>query len=207
MNSPHNPTGTQMTQRHVRAAPGDRARALDRAVQRRGLPRPGARPRRAAARRPAMSTSSAISLGTVSKSYGLPGLRIGWLVCRDAELLARIRDFKLYTTICSQRPQRTARRARAAPRRAPRRAQQSARACEPAAAGRLPRAPPRALRVGPPERGADRLPPGEGGLRACRAGVSGSPSTRACCCCRAWSTTSHDHVRMGIGRANLNAGA
>src|SRR5665213_195025 len=46
----------------------------------------------------------AISLNTVSKAYGLPGLRIGWLASRDASLLAAIREMKLYTTICSSAP-------------------------------------------------------------------------------------------------------
>ena len=46
----------------------------------------------------------AISLGTVSKAHGLPGLRIGWLACRDPALLERIRELKLYTTICSSAP-------------------------------------------------------------------------------------------------------
>jgi aspartate/methionine/tyrosine aminotransferase len=45
-----------------------------------------------------------ISLNTVSKAYGLPGLRIGWLACRDQKLIAAIRDLKLYTTICSSAP-------------------------------------------------------------------------------------------------------
>ena len=46
----------------------------------------------------------AISLNTVSKAYGLPGLRIGWVVCRDELLLRRMREMKLYTTICSSAP-------------------------------------------------------------------------------------------------------
>ena len=46
----------------------------------------------------------AISLGTVSKAYGLPGLRIGWLASRDAQLIERVKDVKLYTTICSSAP-------------------------------------------------------------------------------------------------------
>jgi aspartate/methionine/tyrosine aminotransferase len=48
--------------------------------------------------------SGAISLSTVSKAHGLPGLRIGWLASRDPGLIARIRDLKLYTTICSPAP-------------------------------------------------------------------------------------------------------
>jgi aspartate/methionine/tyrosine aminotransferase len=46
----------------------------------------------------------AISLGSVSKTYGLPGLRLGWLVSHDHEALARIVDLKHYTTICSSAP-------------------------------------------------------------------------------------------------------
>ncbi|HKW65445.1 MAG TPA: aminotransferase class I/II-fold pyridoxal phosphate-dependent enzyme [Candidatus Acidoferrum sp.] len=43
----------------------------------------------------------AVSLGSMSKSYGLPGLRLGWLVSKDAEILDRCLEFKYYTTICS----------------------------------------------------------------------------------------------------------
>jgi aspartate/methionine/tyrosine aminotransferase len=46
----------------------------------------------------------AISLGSVSKTYGLPGLRLGWLACRDAKFLEKIVSLKHYTTICSSAP-------------------------------------------------------------------------------------------------------
>jgi aspartate/methionine/tyrosine aminotransferase len=46
----------------------------------------------------------AVSLGSMSKSYGLPGLRIGWLACKDPEILRRCLEFKYYTTICSSAP-------------------------------------------------------------------------------------------------------
>jgi aspartate/methionine/tyrosine aminotransferase len=46
----------------------------------------------------------ALSLGVMSKSFGLPGLRIGWLVSKDEELLARMAAFKDFTTICSSGP-------------------------------------------------------------------------------------------------------
>ena len=46
----------------------------------------------------------AFSLGLLSKGYGLPGLRIGWLAGRDAACLNRIASYKDYTTICSSAP-------------------------------------------------------------------------------------------------------
>jgi aspartate/methionine/tyrosine aminotransferase len=46
----------------------------------------------------------AVSLGSMSKSYGLPGLRLGWLASRDREILRRCLEFKYYTTICSSAP-------------------------------------------------------------------------------------------------------
>jgi aspartate/methionine/tyrosine aminotransferase len=45
-----------------------------------------------------------ISLGVMSKSYALAGLRVGWLAMHDRDLLARIAAFKDYTTICSSAP-------------------------------------------------------------------------------------------------------
>jgi aspartate/methionine/tyrosine aminotransferase len=45
-----------------------------------------------------------ISLGVMSKSFALAGLRIGWLASRDRDLLARCASFKDYTTICASAP-------------------------------------------------------------------------------------------------------
>ena len=50
------------------------------------------------------SATRGISLGVMSKSYAMAGLRIGWLATHDAELLARVARFKDYTTICSSAP-------------------------------------------------------------------------------------------------------
>jgi aspartate/methionine/tyrosine aminotransferase len=47
---------------------------------------------------------SAVSLGVLSKSYGLPGLRVGWLATRDRELLRVLEGHKHYTTICNAGP-------------------------------------------------------------------------------------------------------
>jgi len=46
----------------------------------------------------------AVSLGSMSKTYGLAGLRLGWHATRDREILRRCLEFKLYTTICNSAP-------------------------------------------------------------------------------------------------------
>ncbi|HUG39422.1 MAG TPA: aminotransferase class I/II-fold pyridoxal phosphate-dependent enzyme [Longimicrobiales bacterium] len=46
----------------------------------------------------------AISLGVMSKAYGLAGLRIGWIACRDPVVLHRVGALRDYTTICSSAP-------------------------------------------------------------------------------------------------------
>ncbi|MGH7647572.1 MAG: aminotransferase class I/II-fold pyridoxal phosphate-dependent enzyme, partial [Gemmatimonadaceae bacterium] len=45
-----------------------------------------------------------VSLGVMSKVYGLAGLRIGWLVARDRALAQRVAQIKDYTTICASAP-------------------------------------------------------------------------------------------------------
>lgn len=49
-------------------------------------------------------STSALSLGVMSKAFGLAGLRIGWLVVRDADVRARLLAYKDYTTICNSAP-------------------------------------------------------------------------------------------------------
>lgn len=41
-----------------------------------------------------------ISLGVMSKAYGLAGLRIGWIATRDQEILDKMIKMKHYTSIC-----------------------------------------------------------------------------------------------------------
>ncbi len=45
-----------------------------------------------------------LSLSGLSKTFALPGLRIGWLTTHDRELLGRCLAFHDYTTICSSAP-------------------------------------------------------------------------------------------------------
>jgi aspartate/methionine/tyrosine aminotransferase len=46
----------------------------------------------------------AITLAGLSKTYGLPGLRTGWLALQDAGVRDRISGWKDYTTICASAP-------------------------------------------------------------------------------------------------------
>ncbi len=45
-----------------------------------------------------------LSLGVTSKSYGLPGLRIGWIACQDKDMLSRMERLKHYLSICNSGP-------------------------------------------------------------------------------------------------------
>jgi aspartate/methionine/tyrosine aminotransferase len=45
-----------------------------------------------------------ISLNVMSKSYGLPGLRIGWLACQDRAFLSACERYKHYLSICNSAP-------------------------------------------------------------------------------------------------------
>ena len=45
-----------------------------------------------------------ISLNVMSKAYGLPGLRIGWVACQDRDLLLRLERYKHYLSICNGAP-------------------------------------------------------------------------------------------------------
>ena len=46
----------------------------------------------------------AVSLGVMSKTYGLAGLRIGWIATRNADIYNRMAALKDYTTICNSAP-------------------------------------------------------------------------------------------------------
>ena len=46
----------------------------------------------------------AISLGVTSKTYGLAGLRIGWIATKNKKIYERMASLKDYTTICNSAP-------------------------------------------------------------------------------------------------------
>ena len=103
VNSPHNPTGYLMSRADFDT--------LNRLARDRGLllffdevyreseydP---------AARLPAACDMGehAISLGVTSKTYGLAGLRIGWIATRNRDVYQRMASLKDYTTICNSAP-------------------------------------------------------------------------------------------------------
>ncbi|MCZ2720283.1 aminotransferase class I/II-fold pyridoxal phosphate-dependent enzyme [Marinomonas sp. 15G1-11] len=45
-----------------------------------------------------------ISLNVVSKAYGLPGLRIGWVASQDLDILQKIERYKHFLSICNSAP-------------------------------------------------------------------------------------------------------
>jgi aspartate/methionine/tyrosine aminotransferase len=103
LNTPHNPTGSHMSLDSFRGTvrfAEDRDLLLFSDEVYRGLePAPGDR-------LPAARDlgATAVSLGVMSKTYGLPGLRIGWVATRNERLRNRMAELKDYTTICAGAP-------------------------------------------------------------------------------------------------------
>jgi aspartate/methionine/tyrosine aminotransferase len=52
----------------------------------------------------AVACARGVTIGGLSKGYGLPGLRVGWLATRDRGVLAAAQTYKDYTTICGSAP-------------------------------------------------------------------------------------------------------
>lgn len=103
VNFPHNPSGSSLSAddwaRVVAAAKGAGAWLFSDEMYR-GLEHGDA---------PALASAcevyeKAVSLCGMSKVYALPGLRVGWLACRDAGFMATVSSLKDYTTICGSAP-------------------------------------------------------------------------------------------------------
>ncbi len=45
-----------------------------------------------------------VSLNVISKAYGMPGLRIGWIASQDTSLLQKVERYKHYLSICNSAP-------------------------------------------------------------------------------------------------------
>ncbi|MCG8336268.1 MAG: aminotransferase class I/II-fold pyridoxal phosphate-dependent enzyme [Proteobacteria bacterium] len=103
VNSPHNPTGYQMT--------GDEYNQVIELARQNGICVFSDEVYRfleyeVSDRLPSICEvdENGIALGVMSKSFGLPGLRIGWIVTRNKEMYHRLASFKDYTTICNSAP-------------------------------------------------------------------------------------------------------
>jgi aspartate/methionine/tyrosine aminotransferase len=103
VNVPNNPTGAlpdETTWRRLIALCAERGVRLFSDEVYRGLELPPRTPLPQAAD----LAPTALSLGVLSKAYGLPGLRVGWIACRDRDLLRRLERAKHYTSICNAAP-------------------------------------------------------------------------------------------------------
>ena len=103
VNTPHNPTGYLMPQADFIE--------LNRRMQEHGHLLFSDEVYRGLEYNPANRLSSAcdinplaVSLGVMSKTYGLAGLRIGWIATRNADIYNRMAVLKDYTTICNSAP-------------------------------------------------------------------------------------------------------
>ena len=45
-----------------------------------------------------------LSLNVMSKAYGMPGLRIGWIALRNKNILSKMERLKHYLSICNSAP-------------------------------------------------------------------------------------------------------
>lgn len=103
VNAPHNPTGMLPSDdewRRLAAACADAGVRLVADEVYRFLEHDGAETLPAGAD----LDERAISIGVMSKSFAMAGLRIGWLATRDRAVLDRCARLKDYTTICSSAP-------------------------------------------------------------------------------------------------------
>ena len=48
-----------------------------------------------------------LSLNVLSKAYGFPGLRIGWIASQDSDVLLKLERYKHYLSICNSAPSET----------------------------------------------------------------------------------------------------
>lgn len=103
INTPHNPTGNLMSRKDYEAvhrfARENNLLLFSDEVYRESE-------YESAARLPAACDLGeyAISLGVTSKTYGLAGLRIGWIATKNRKIYEKMASLKDYTTICNSAP-------------------------------------------------------------------------------------------------------
>jgi aspartate/methionine/tyrosine aminotransferase len=103
VNFPHNPTGflpDAQFQQELAALASEHGLWLFSDEMYFGLVQPGTAPIPSAAD----VSGNAIVLSGLSKTFGLPGLRCGWLIVRDEALRENFMNWKFYTSICPPVP-------------------------------------------------------------------------------------------------------
>ncbi len=103
MNFPHNPSGQIITQFELNElvkllADNDIWLFSDEVYRHLGTPSQGW------ASAAADVYDKALSLGVMSKAFGMAGLRVGWLACKNQSLLHDIKRMKDYASICNSAP-------------------------------------------------------------------------------------------------------
>jgi len=103
INTPHNPTGYLMSRADFEAV-HDFVREHDLLLFSDEVYRESEY--ESASRLPAACDygEHAVSLGVTSKTYGLAGLRIGWIATKNKKIYDRMASLKDYTTICNSAP-------------------------------------------------------------------------------------------------------
>ncbi len=103
INFPHNPTGQVIEE--------DKLQALIEICESNGIwlfsdevYRLLGKPEQPWASPAACLSDKALSLGVMSKAFGMVGLRIGWVACQDKSILKKIEQIKHYTSICNSAP-------------------------------------------------------------------------------------------------------
>jgi aspartate/methionine/tyrosine aminotransferase len=103
LNTPHNPTGYLMARQEYEA--------VHKFAQEQNLLLFSDEVYRESEYDPATRLSAAcdlgehaVSLGVTSKTYGLAGLRIGWIATHNAKIYDKMASLKDYTTICNSAP-------------------------------------------------------------------------------------------------------
>ena len=103
INTPHNPTGYLM--------PRSDFKEVNRVARENGLLMFSDEVYRESEYDPALRLPAAcdmgehaVSLGVTSKTYGLAGLRIGWIATKNEKIYKKMASLKDYTTICNSAP-------------------------------------------------------------------------------------------------------
>jgi aspartate/methionine/tyrosine aminotransferase len=99
VNFPNNPTGATGDLPRLAALCAEQGAVLHSDEVYRGLPAPERAPQPSAWG----AGGPAVVVGSLSKAYGLPGLRVGWLVAPPA-VRARAQEIRDYTSICPPAP-------------------------------------------------------------------------------------------------------